>query len=606
MLPFEYTPLEHLDSTRLICLYPGSEDEPIRCSLYETVPHLSNHRYCALSYAWGDPAPVHAICCNGRRAHITQNLFSALNRLRHESQDIILWVDALCINQSSEPEALRERARQVEMMHKIFGSADRVIVDFGEADEETPELLSNLALFDQLPLEYWAEPLASWPDTLLENVSIPAMKGSFWPSFARFIQRPWFKRVWMFQEFVLGREVTFLLGAEFYSEAFLSHSVFSASELFMHLLDLGREFSTGTMTVQEMVTQIQTGYLAAKFKVFIRQCHRSSSLELLNLATLLHVTQWLKATNVQDRVYALLSLTASTTPTSFPVVYTETSDETALRLSLFMLEQSPLYLLYRCVGVESTKASWMLTLEYKQIDALQTAWEPGAQNPWFRACGETPLSITLNQDGLSLSINAVVVGRVAHLADIWQPPDFASFSELHGSDVLAPFRGISAWIDERVSASSSRYSHEDFWRTMVADLVHKVVKMYRSCDFADFVQSLTAFTRIIFDGADDSKTPEHRKEMQELDKQASLYVGSLPLCVGRRLSVLESQVPCLVPGNTCIGDVLCILTGAPLPLVLRPQVDYFRIVGCCYIHDLMDGQFFRNENLSGITEIIIR
>lgn len=607
--PYQYRALEHSDNTRLLCLHPGSHGEPIECSLYDTSLDLGEYRYCALSYAWGDAQLLHAISCNGKRMKITQNLSSALKRLRKESEETMLWVDALCIDQSTEPDALRERARQVEMMHIIFGSAERVIVDLGEVDEDTPVLLSSFALFNQVPLQLWAKPLEDWPKDILAKTFIPKMKGSFWPTFARFLQRPWLGRVWMFQEFVLAKELVFLLGIEFYPETFLSQSILPASECFLHILNLGSQFSLGDMTLKEIGTRILTGYQAARCKVYLRQCHQSSVTELLNLATLMHMTQWLKATNLQDRVYALLSLTASAVSTTFPVVYTESSDETALRLSLLLLEQCPLYLLYRCVGVDSSQASWSLTLEHRQIDALQTTWEPGGLNLWFRACGKSDLSIALNRTDLSLTVKGVAIGRVANVTLTWQPPDAVSFLDLSQSDVFAPFRDISIWIEDQSSSSSRRYTPENFWRTLVADLVQRNLRAYRSRDFPDFPKSLTAFTRYIFDHARSSKTPEQRAEIDELTKQVWLYLGCLPLCVGRRLAVLESEIPCLVPGNTCIGDVLCILTGAPLPLVLRPQGESFRIVGCCYIHDMMDGQLFENENeneLPDITEIIIR
>ena len=126
----------------------------VACTTYRS--NLAEYRYYALSYAWGNAQLLHAISCNGRKVKITQNLHSAMKHRRNESQEMMLWIDALCIDQPTDPDALRERARQVGKLHIIFGSAKMVIVDFGEVDEDTPALISNFALFNQVPLQLCA------------------------------------------------------------------------------------------------------------------------------------------------------------------------------------------------------------------------------------------------------------------------------------------------------------------------------------------------------------------------------------------------------------------------------------------------------------------
>ena len=64
----------------------------------------------------------------------------------------------------------------------------------------------------------------------------------------------------MFQEFVLAKELMYLLGEELYSETFLTRSIIPASEWFLHIIDLGKQFSLGNMTINEMTMGILTGY----------------------------------------------------------------------------------------------------------------------------------------------------------------------------------------------------------------------------------------------------------------------------------------------------------------------------------------------------------
>ncbi|KAK6604740.1 hypothetical protein H4I96_05322 [Botrytis cinerea] len=67
------------------------------------------------------------IFINGQKCLVQANLWSALNQLRNEHTERILWVDALCINQYDT----FERNHQVGQMSKIYEQATRVICWIG-------------------------------------------------------------------------------------------------------------------------------------------------------------------------------------------------------------------------------------------------------------------------------------------------------------------------------------------------------------------------------------------------------------------------------------------------------------------------------------------
>lgn len=56
--------------------------------------------YLALSYAWGDPSPSDVILIDERESKITQSCGSALRRMLKGKSEIMIWVDAICINQA--------------------------------------------------------------------------------------------------------------------------------------------------------------------------------------------------------------------------------------------------------------------------------------------------------------------------------------------------------------------------------------------------------------------------------------------------------------------------------------------------------------------------
>jgi hypothetical protein len=87
---------------RLLQVYPGRPDSPI-------VTRLSTHildesrdcpAYDAISYVWGDEHPMTEIRCNDECLHVRINLWWALKRIRHKKNIVMLWADAICINQN--------------------------------------------------------------------------------------------------------------------------------------------------------------------------------------------------------------------------------------------------------------------------------------------------------------------------------------------------------------------------------------------------------------------------------------------------------------------------------------------------------------------------
>jgi hypothetical protein len=52
----------------------------------------------------------------------------------------------------------------------------------------------------------------------------------------------------------------------------------------------------------------------------------------------------------------------------------------------------------------------------------------------------------------------------------------------------------------------------------------------------------------------------------------------------------------IMPPGSLAGDVICVIKGARMPFILRPtsaigeSPGYYRLVGCCYIHGVMDGE----------------
>lgn len=99
--------------------------------------------YTAVSYTWGEEAPLHTVLIDGARFQIRSNLHSYLYTitLTEETNDHWFWIDQICIDQANT----RERNAQVQLMDAIYNTAKKVHVWLGEGDQVYRLAFSALA-----------------------------------------------------------------------------------------------------------------------------------------------------------------------------------------------------------------------------------------------------------------------------------------------------------------------------------------------------------------------------------------------------------------------------------------------------------------------------
>lgn len=66
----------------------------IECDLF-VASRVDPPAYLALSYTWGDPNRVVPIQINDSTRNVTFNLRAALEHIRQEHEEVIIWVDAV-------------------------------------------------------------------------------------------------------------------------------------------------------------------------------------------------------------------------------------------------------------------------------------------------------------------------------------------------------------------------------------------------------------------------------------------------------------------------------------------------------------------------------
>jgi hypothetical protein len=212
---------EHVRLIRLHQGSPGDEqgspEDDIRIDLL-TVPFKDlghARRFEALSYNWGEgmaARPLHVVPMRStgpsrnvyevveslrhRQMWVKYNLFEALYHLRSAEQDIWLWVDAICIDQTNAA----EKEEQVARISNIYVAADNVIIWLGEGDEHhrttnAIKLLKDLAHVDQQ-----------------EQIFTDSKRLGHWLDLTFLMRSTWFSRRWVIQELALAKNAVVYCG----------------------------------------------------------------------------------------------------------------------------------------------------------------------------------------------------------------------------------------------------------------------------------------------------------------------------------------------------------------------------------------------------------
>ncbi|KAK5651072.1 hypothetical protein OQA88_13709 [Cercophora sp. LCS_1] len=185
---------------RLLRVYPKTISM-ISCDMFHA-PLNNAPPYIAISYAWGDPRVTPAIKVNTVQFPVTTSLYGALDALRSSREPVMLWADALCINQQD----LGERSSQVKEMSRIYANAASVAVWLGpEANGSAlaVRLLESVAnwSYDQHGHMKKEKQLAH----LLNYRKVAALISLF--------ERAYFGRLWVVQEILSAATVDVYCGS---------------------------------------------------------------------------------------------------------------------------------------------------------------------------------------------------------------------------------------------------------------------------------------------------------------------------------------------------------------------------------------------------------
>ncbi|KAK5684751.1 hypothetical protein LTS10_002825 [Elasticomyces elasticus] len=296
-----YRPLK-TDEVRLLILNPGLPDDPIQCFL-ETYTVDQAKNYDALSYVWGNTEDLLPIQVDGCAFKVTRNLHDFLTSYRTDQSCPILWIDAICINQKDD----RERSAQVRLMKRIYEGAESIVIWLGLDAKGTASAIQHIEyIYDNVWVRH--NPFDHSEERTLAAITrrdIAKIVGEdhiisedTWAGIHDLLERPWWSRIWVYQEATAPTRHNKIVHCGPYSIAF--DELLVADKIIQHLavnrdgfLDFPRQASL-TGTFMDTYSKLRCSY------------HERGESEYLRMADLLPSLRGFEATNPRDKLYALI------------------------------------------------------------------------------------------------------------------------------------------------------------------------------------------------------------------------------------------------------------------------------------------------------------
>lgn len=605
---------------RLLQLASGCADARLECRLIE-VSIDDPGPYEALSYVWGDASITEPIECNGEIVHVTTNLVKALKKVRsgiskprsmEDTRDsdtavryssyinisrptemspssILLWADAICINQTN----VIERNLQVALMGAIYSKAQRVIVWLGDAAIEADQAAAVLVAVEVFELVLFLQACYERPNASQLNFTHKDLmelmfdrgynvKEEVWATVSALFASAWFTRIWCVQEIVLARDATVLF-------SFGEFKLHVIQALAQWLVDLCLAHQISPPHVKDALVNITEA----------RNRLARDNHNVADILTFINVYSRLSATDPRDKIYGLLGLVG---PDIIKIDYAKSTLEVYSSLVLNMLDRGLQILshVYHPVEIERSDGfpSWVPRFDKGRSKVRFYDFprdnELSGQTPKSAVCPILAATGILRMSGLQCdtvsSIDYIrfdpenlIYGSIVntgqeflhYVVDLWcetQPLDSAgNFSDV----VLAYSLGLNL-----------TGGHMDFY-TMVDDLEKAEQFKFLRC-FLAFMKQLipSGLDWIDLEGAD-----------------SGVFIRMMTLyCNDRKL--FRTSKGWLGLGPRCMrpDDSLVVLDGGPMPYILRPTegTNQFLFMGDCYVSAIRRGEVYDLVGTDGI------
>ena len=575
---YKHKPLEQPDHVRLILLLPGTFDEPLSCRLLhcQRTPSIP---YVALSYVWGDSGFSNTLLVRGEPTDedavmpymITCSLYKALQSLRPLYEPLFVWADQICINQLDNA----EKSYQVAHMSSIYRNASSVTIWLGDYEgRHELEGLKRLA-------ELWRmEPTEPYAVSVLESMLRDGTLS------LQFFQRSWWTRTWTIQEFLLGRETEYRIGRHTIHE----QEVRDACQIdsYSHYSPLADDSASdrlfasnkGSNLIDDMLEILRPNRTLFKWRDHLQLTQDVSLAKFV-----FDLSRDKLCGDNRDRIYALIGV--ANNKIALVPDYSLDENQVYYSFAISCLLSGDFSVLDECATVDIERHREILSF-VPRLHLKPNRAQPFGTFRSFRSneklsAGCVFWAYTVACDHAGVSIRGVLLDTTAHSMGF--PQEFGNGSDnkaiIHGgtpelygfTTTKAALEGLECclrWLESLDACTNTctqgplqsrhclqPYCQEPFFYVYLRTITAGVVGNSRR--FTDTSYCLWA--------------SRHYMRDRVLFMKSSGYLGLGP-------KFMKPQ------------DRIVIFDGAKTPYVLRPYGNNYKVVGPCFVHGWMDGDYF--------------
>lgn len=634
---------------RTLEILSGCSDEPIKTVLR----HASFDKppsYHALSYCWGSPEPPGYIECDGIQVRVTESLHDALRNARRADQSVLIWADAVCINQKDP----QEKVHQVSRMRDIYLQAQRLFIWFGNPADQGDAVLAMTAMTklkkcyvqhmepDHLRCairQYQGKVRNVLGAKVSESLRQNPVPEAELMALGRFFLSAWFTRVWIYQEAALfpGNPETDMIVA--YGSQRTNWDTVSivcgGVTYFRHASDLGLgqgQFPQNLINLIQMergaVTLEPLGPLGQEYAPRGTQCRFCRHMVL---------SRTLNSSDPRDKIFAFFGLLGS-----------EVTGKKRLELS-YEKAVASIYADAMLHVIEDESCLDILELIHDQPPTTPTAVPnlPSWVNDWTQTCtiqlfpssaqycaggsgyfGSSPHAqrVKLSQDGRELGLQVYLVGKMRWTVppmNLYLSAEYREALSKQSPEVAATFGRLESLDNRRlkICIDAMRYLDILARARSLENLSGRIVSKdcnspsrtvaYRNgeslfeafwrtmvCNLSIHVQTpsvaLMELPYLVYHNFSVIDKMQNKPSHFDLPKEQvdklfdSFWSDHTRYTVDRRFCVTDTRFMGWVPHRAQVGDTLCVIPGARMPYVIRRAGDKWEMVGHAYVHGLME------------------
>jgi hypothetical protein len=491
VMPSPHAPLNGREF-RILRLLPGGPEEAIRCRLINTSVETPSNEYSAFSYCWGSASqPRKIIILNGCPFAVSCTVHTLLESFRNRAEEHH-WIDALCIRQDD----VLEKNVQIPLMGQIYSAASYVNIWLG------PDVDGVGCIFN----------------SLAEQGAVALLQSRGLSGISQLLHNQWFQRVWIVQELLLSRPGAPILNLghhhinwERFATAvkFLirSSAIFNeriASSISVDMFDASPEDQLPQLTDQwfrsvdtasdhvhahgkaiSAIANTPIKKLIQHREIYwqdLSGCPVNSNSRPFSLSAALAMIAPFTATDVRDKVYGILGMTASGMHSTIAVDYGKTVPQVFLDATISILTPHPtkasiaLFSRFPLLSVtgccEEGYPSWTLDLScQKGCGMLRSFDHEEAAHIDYGTMQQSLLEVDLRT--LELRTTASVVDSIIRIfkcsqefSPYLQDADWSEQKITGIRDVLRCLRNAQIWYDTTQDATQSWTSgaREPLWQ----------------------------------------------------------------------------------------------------------------------------------------------